>query len=668
MLDRWVALLGLVAFACLALLEPVNAASTDLWYHLAGGRYLFETGQLYNPYVVSFLTPQEHFTNYFWGFQVAVYSLWLIVGDYAPILLRTLLVLPCAYFMLRTLCRDDLTRMNIVHMVLAMLLLYMLSVRLGAVRPHLATLMFISAFLYILMHRKLWFPVLPLLAILWVNLHGVGWAIGAVICGSYFLAQLIYKWQQDKPLDKSLWWVVSCGPAILVNPWGVYVLPTPFLTERSLSLLISELTPLELNLNWPLADGLAFHPTIVILLGFYFVALISLRKRWLEYLFPLLISVASFALFLRGQRFIWECMLLCVPLLAIYAARFDQLSWARGTARVGLLTTAILLYSMTSVHSDEGSYPIGDQYPEGTTQFLKALELNTSYALPPTLAGFAEWHLTPGYTIHSDMHFPPFTAAVHFEVHSIQNSAVAFERFVAKHSPGLVSVRRSSTAFADIARSQNYTPIFFDRHLALYASIQELPQVVAEYGLTAVDPFDPFQVAGNFLDVATEELQRVLRFDPQNEEARIVLSDLLIESNQLELAEEVLTPGIVNENPKLQFQRGKLLLRQEQYQQAADLLAIAYNSVADPAMGLVAADAAFLAERPEEAYLLYEEILNPYLDAEYDVVHLYQYALAGLVIGEVRRAKDLYDVLKVVNGHSETVDLSTLANLLEELE
>ena len=67
--------------------------------------------------------------------------------------------------------------------------------------------------------------------------------------------------------------------------------------------------------------------------------------------------------------------MLCVPLLAIYASRFDQLSWARGNVRVGLLTTAILLYSMVSVHSDEDGYPIGDQYPEGTTvMYEKVLE------------------------------------------------------------------------------------------------------------------------------------------------------------------------------------------------------------------------------------------------------------------------------------------------------
>lgn len=664
-------LLSLTAFACLTLLQPVTANSTDLWYHLAGGRYLFEQGALYNPYVVSFLEPKAHFTNYFWGFQAVVYGLWLVVGDYAPVVLRALLMIPCAYLMLKLLHQDDLRRVNSIHMVLTMLLVYMLTLRLGAVRPHLATLLFIAAFLYIMLYREKWFPCLPLLAIFWVNLHGVGWAIGAVICGSYFVTQLVCRWQLGRPLKPSLWWVVACAPAILVNPWGIYVLPTPFLTEQSLSLLIGELRPLELNLNWPVAQGLAYHPTIVVLLGFYFTALFTLRREWLQHLFPILISLASFALFLRGQRFVWECMLLCTPMLAIYAARFNDLGLAKARFIVSAVTSGILLFSLHTVYEGKEAYPIGYVYPEGTTAFLKEKKLNTEYALPPTLAGYAEWHLTPGYQIHSDMHFPPFTAAKHFEIRSIQYSKASLKRFVESYRPGLIAVYVESAGFADIARSQDYRPIMFDHRLVLYASATKLPELVNKYELTAINPFDPYKIAGNYLDIAEQEMRRAIQYDPKNHVVRSVLADVLIEQGRLQEAEALLLEEFVAVSGRLQFQKGRLCRAREDFSAASLVLEQAYRTLQETKVGLLAADSAFVSGNPDHAYDLYAAVLNPYLDVEYDLKHIYQYALSALLAGKVSRARDLYDVMVTIDGHNDvnlSDDMRQLDNLIKEQE
>lgn len=648
-------MLGLAGLTSLALLEPVSVGDTDLWYHLAGGRYLFENGELYNPYVVSFLAPAEHFINYFWGFQATVYGLWLLMGDMAPIVLRALLVVPCAFLMLKILHLNDLARSNLVHLILAMLMLYMLAIRLESVRPHLATLFFIALFLFILLYKEKWFPLLPLLAVLWANLHGVGWAIGAVICGSYFLTQLIYRWQNDVPLQSSLWWVVACGPAILLNPWGVYILPTPFLTEQSLSLLISELRFFEFKLNWPIAQGLAFHPSVAVLLGFSVLAFLTACRKWSDHLFPLLISVVSFALFLRGQRFVWECMLLCTPLLAVYANRFHQVSWVRKNTTSSMITSGVLLYSLNVVYTSQESYPVGNAYPRGSTEFLKTLQLDTEYALPPTLAGYAEWHLTPGYRIHSDMQFPPFKAVNHFEYHSIQYSAASFERFVRRYSPGLVAVPRSVPDFAESAASQGYQSIFFDRHLVLFANKHKLPDVVSQFGLTAIDPFDVYRVAGNHLPVAEKELRRVLKYDVSNHQLRSVLAHLLIDSNQFDEASKVLDSDLVSQSALLQNQLGMLLKAKGDFGQATELLGDAYRVLQERLVGFEAADAAFLAEQPAIAFELYEQTLNPYLDAEYEMKHIYQYALSALVIGENRRAKDLYDVLLIIDGHNGVV-------------
>ena len=81
----------------------IQFTDSDLWYHLAGGRYLLETGTLYNPLTKSFLTEPRDFINYFWGFQATAYITWLLAGETGLIILKTGFFLICAFFTLRIL-------------------------------------------------------------------------------------------------------------------------------------------------------------------------------------------------------------------------------------------------------------------------------------------------------------------------------------------------------------------------------------------------------------------------------------------------------------------------------------------------------------------------------------------------------------------------------------
>ena len=84
----WTLFLGFLVFLAT---QSIQYSDTDLWYHIHGGRYLFEQGAFYNPLVDSFLDPEgRDGVIYFWGFQALVYLVWSQTGEFGLVLLKAL--------------------------------------------------------------------------------------------------------------------------------------------------------------------------------------------------------------------------------------------------------------------------------------------------------------------------------------------------------------------------------------------------------------------------------------------------------------------------------------------------------------------------------------------------------------------------------------------------
>ena len=72
---------------------PVVASDTDLWYHLNGGRYLFDTGSIPHTGFFSFLTPEKQWVDYYWLFQAVIYKIYSLAGYAGIIVFRAVLYL-----------------------------------------------------------------------------------------------------------------------------------------------------------------------------------------------------------------------------------------------------------------------------------------------------------------------------------------------------------------------------------------------------------------------------------------------------------------------------------------------------------------------------------------------------------------------------------------------
>ena len=77
---------------------PIVMTDTDLWYHLSGGRYFWQTGTIAHDAFFSYITPSKYWYNYYWLFQAVVYKIFEWTDYYGLIALRCLLYFLTALF------------------------------------------------------------------------------------------------------------------------------------------------------------------------------------------------------------------------------------------------------------------------------------------------------------------------------------------------------------------------------------------------------------------------------------------------------------------------------------------------------------------------------------------------------------------------------------------
>ncbi len=103
------------------------------------------------------MSPAKEWNNYYWLFQVIVFSIYTLSGYYGLILFRALLYMSTIFLIFRYLTHDGTSNQRVKNHGTALFILYALSIiprELFLVRPHLFSYLFIAAALLIIEQRK----------------------------------------------------------------------------------------------------------------------------------------------------------------------------------------------------------------------------------------------------------------------------------------------------------------------------------------------------------------------------------------------------------------------------------------------------------------------------------------------------------------------------------
>jgi hypothetical protein len=197
-------------------------------WHLRAGQVMLDTGQLLRTDPFSFTAAGRDWLNYYWGFEIA--SAWLDrVGGLPLVSAVWMLVYGLIPFLLyRATVRAGV---NPLAILLTLPIVHLVLLSHAFDRPHVVTYVFFTILIERLLAvragrieaRALWW--LPLLTVLWVNLHGgflSGLAAVAMVTGATAARWLVFREPKDGH-DAVVFGVLGLAMALatLANPYGI---------------------------------------------------------------------------------------------------------------------------------------------------------------------------------------------------------------------------------------------------------------------------------------------------------------------------------------------------------------------------------------------------------------------------------------------------------------
>ena len=659
-------------FAAFLISLSIQYTDSDLWYHLTGGRYLMEHGELYNPLAYSFMEAERAFINYFWGFQFIVFNTWSLASESGLVLLKALLLLTSGYFAARIILEGKpFSHASFLQLVVIAIIISILCARGLGLRPHLASFAFVPIFIYILGYRKQLYPMLPVLTVIWVNLHGVEYIVGAMICGSYFLQHLFDRYNEPQSADlKPLIYIALCLPAMMLNPNGIYILLTPFAHDPGLELFILELASPTLTATLDLQNGLSFNTLILVLLMFVGASFFNCLPHLRHHIAPLLIGIGALVLLTMATRFMWEWALLSTPLIAAGLRYWQgpQLNLPASAVLLALLAAIPFTYWPTMRNGLE-YYPYNrESLPYGTTAFIQKNNLTGRYAIEPSYAGYAEFMLAPDIQIQMDMQFPPFTSMDIHEYNTAMFTPGGLRHYVEKYQPDLIGVKKSNSQFpVSIASELGYQAVFFDKKIVLFANRNRYPELVARHQLNTINPFAESAIAITKIGAGITELERMLQ-SVDTVDIKLSLVALLIEQGRPGKA-RIYLDELHKSAPKnlaTVYYSGRVAHLSEDCETAVELYEQVIGVSGDTkAMHTYAAECYFLMGDQRNAYQHFRQAIQPYNDKTPIPLHYYQFALSAIGAGEPEEAKRL---LIMIQRFAPSSDLQpAIRELLEQL-
>ena len=405
----WLAVAAVVCFAVQVFSD--NKADVDLWGNVGFVRALPGSDEFHTTNTYSYTEPDRPWVNHEWLAQYVFRHTWALWGNPGLLALKMVMGLTVLALMHGTLRRE--CRSGALRMLLMLLIISTMSYGFG-VRPHHFTYLLLAVFLSLLKrfprHAWLHLLVLPLLGLLWANLHGA-FFIGGIVMLVYAVAEVVRSRRHvmRTPLVPLVLFggVVLFVVATFVNPFGVRLWGFILESGGSARPYLSEWAPFSPIRHWsvhPDFVGLAIvvccaypfsrtHKDVVwtSLLYLSLVAAIVLRRN-----IPLFAIVVGFTAGRHVDSMAGE-------VINRLADRLPRMMWV-------VILTLFIPFSLYTAATFNKSRPLQveikpDDYPLRTVAFMKEHGLRGNVFVFFDWAEYCTWHLYPECRVFMDGRF-----------------------------------------------------------------------------------------------------------------------------------------------------------------------------------------------------------------------------------------------------------------------
>ncbi|MBA4395894.1 MAG: hypothetical protein C0394_00670 [Syntrophus sp. (in: bacteria)] len=672
---------------------PIVMYDTDLWYHLSGGRYFWRNGTIAHDAFFSYVTPPKSWYNYYWLFQAVIYKIFEWTGYYGLVTLRCFLYFLTALFIcLFFVRRLENKAESLVGLSLFVCCTIVILNRELLVRPHLFSYLFIVVFLYILEYRrdKIW--ILPLLGVLWSNLHGIEYPVMFLIVFAY-LAEIYYRqFRKFTPRDetgkKSKWFLIAVFYTIFITPGVVELVQTPFTVSFQNAahqhLYVAELLPFSFRNLFVFAPvtlkGLisSVQNIIVLLSATLFLTGLWTRKLRISHA---ILFAGSLLLLARHVRFTYEFTLLSIPLLRYGTGLIAQKARFPRRLTALALPVAVILLPLLIFSGEFGNrpaYPFSESnLPAGVVRFLNRHAPGGRILNEPNTGGYLPWALGQDFKIFMDMQMTIFSDTDFATAHNAFFDPTVFKAFIQRYDPSFISVSLNRPDFKKVvATDARFVPVFFDHAELLYVNKAHYGNLADQYGLKAIDPFGFRDIKYDVLSAGTlsqiaAEASRILSEDPTNYSANQILCGISVARRQYDQALSS-ADGIIRHHPELSHGyalRADALFGMERYEEAARLYQKAMNmgQTAKPENVYWNLHACYVKlNEYRKAYRLLSKYVNPFAPNT-DYRDIYQLGMSAASVGKTGEAVLFLKIARMKAPPTDTESIEKIEKNLSML-
>lgn len=639
---------------------PIVAYDTDLWYHLSGGRYFAEHHAVAKDAYFSYVSPPKSWYNYYWLFQIIVYAVYSFFDYYGLIILRCVLYLATIYLIYCFLVKNDDSKSRWIISITVFLCISMaLTQRELLVRPHLFSYFFIVLFLYVLEKKPEKACLLPVIGILWSNIHGAEYPVMIVMVIAYLLEILITGITKDQPHPlagrKSKWSLIAVCYTIFLTPGIIELVQSPFYTSfvnaRYQHLYILELIPVQFQNMFIFAGISAQHimfslqnAIVIITIG---CSLLCLIKRRMQVSHAIML-LAAFVLLSQHSRFVYEFILLSLPVIrnGLTSAFANVEIKRRWNLALPILLIAVPISFYGSLFKYKPAYPLSQlNLPTGITAFLNHAGVGGRVLNDPNTGGYLQWALDKKYKIFMDMELSLFNDTDFFLVANAFYDESAFKYVIRKYDPSFITVSQNCVSFKKmIGLFTQFVPIFFDDAEILFVNKIHFPTLSAQYALEKIDPFNYRKINYEGIDIKDlplflEEALKINRINPNNGATNFIAGDIYLIKKEyqkaLTYADQVIR--CFPDHADGYALKGDTLLAQDKFREAVSYykMAIARGNKSDSESIYRNLFVAYeKLNEYKKAYKVFSDIVNPFrVTSNYK--DIYQLGLSAAAAGKL---------------------------------
>jgi hypothetical protein len=326
---------ALILFVVLGALTIAYPRDLDYFWHLRNGQWMVEHGEILRVDPFSYTMIGEPRIAYDWLADVGLYQFWQVFGHIGIAFLTaflSLLIYITIYYMLPG-------HIYIRFIVIAPFLLF-LSLPALSPRPQIISFLFFTWVLFLTYRYKRgmeakWLLLMPLMFVLWGNLHG-GWSVASIVMIVVTVGEAlnnllnsqspyVMKW------DRLKWYFGACAlsaGALLFTPFGLEMILLPFTAFSSLSTWNSEVMewhPTQIN---SLRGG-----TLVLFTLSYAVCVLlpAYRKRQLDWSHLLLGVVMGYMAYRYSRSVVFFALVGAPIIIEQFSIWVNQTEWGKKT-------------------------------------------------------------------------------------------------------------------------------------------------------------------------------------------------------------------------------------------------------------------------------------------------------------------------------------------------